>query len=214
MTLPIEIWAVFLISAYGVSIYPGPNNILALSNGSRFGVRASCVAGCLGRLPAFAIQIGLTAIGLGALLAASETAFTVLKYLGAAYLVYLGLRMIFAAVDVDAEAAAIDTAADGRIGVLARRDFFTAISNPKSILLFTAFFPQFVDPTQPAIPQFAMLGAPFLVLEATAIWAYAAGGDRLKRLMRSPRSRTWLNRATGGALIGAAGLLAVSERPA
>lgn len=207
-----ESWAVFLISAYGVSVYPGPNNILALSSGSRFGVRAACLAGILGRLPAFAIQIGLTAVGLGALLAASEAAFTLLKYLGAAYLVYLGLRMVFAKVDLDAEAAAMARDRDGALGHLARREFLVAISNPKSILLFTAFFPQFVDPAEPAMAQFVRLGVPFLILETTAIWLYAAGGQRLGGLMTSERGRRWLNRLTGGALMGAAVLLAMSRR--
>lgn len=210
--MSVETWAVFLISAYGVSLYPGPNNILALSNGSRYGARAASWAGVIGRLTAFALMIALTAVGLGALLAASETAFLVLKWCGAAYLVYLGSRLIFARVDLQAEASSIAQADDATIMDLARREFLIAIGNPKSILLFTAFFPQFVDPASPALPQFALLGGPFLMLEATAIVLYAAGGERLASMMTSERGRRWLNRMTGGALIGAAGLLAASSR--
>jgi len=206
--MTVELWAVFLISAYGLAIYPGPNNLLALSNGTRVGARRAILGAAVGRMSAFVLMIGATAVGLGAVLAASELAFQIVKWAGAAYLLYLGVKILTAKVD----AAEAELAVDLDARTIARREFFVALGNPKAILIFTAFFPQFLDPAAPPIPQFAAMGAAFLLLEFTAVALYAAGGARLSRVVQSQRGRRWLNRATGGALIGAAGLLIASER--
>ncbi len=88
-----EQWLIFLPAGFALNIFPGPNNLLSLSNSARFGFSKAFLAG-FARLPAFAVMVALTAFGLGALLAASETAFLVLKWVGAAYLFFLGVRMI------------------------------------------------------------------------------------------------------------------------
>ncbi len=93
--MTLEHWIVFLPAAFALNIFPGPNNLLSLSNGARYGFGPAFIAG-FGRLPAFAVMVALTAIGLGALLAASEVAFLVLKWVGALYLFYLGVRMVLA----------------------------------------------------------------------------------------------------------------------
>ncbi|MEM6492332.1 MAG: LysE family translocator [Pseudomonadota bacterium] len=208
--MSLDLWAVFLISAYGLAVYPGPNNLLALSNGTRAGARPAIVGAALGRLSAFILMIAATAVGLGALLAASELAFLIVKWCGVAYLLYLGVRIL------TASPAATDDAIAAELGLpaIARREFLVAIGNPKAILIFTAFFPQFLDPAAPAIPQFAAMGGAFLLLEFSAIAVYAAGGAKLSGVVRSETGRRWMNRATGGALIGAAGLLAASQRNA
>ena len=123
----------------------GPNNVLSLSNGARDGVRLSVLAS-FGRLLAFAIMIAIAGLGLGALLMASQTLFTLIKFAGAAYLVWIGVKLLRAGPALVAQRA--DVASDrppARLGKLAKQEFWVAAGNPKAILVFTAFFPQFVD---------------------------------------------------------------------
>ncbi|GAA0578541.1 LysE family translocator [Caenispirillum bisanense] len=206
-----DMWLVFVPATFLINLSPGPNNLLAMNNGVRFGF-AAAMAGGLGRLPAFAALIGLTVVGLGALLATSVTAFVVLKWVGAAYLVYLGVKLWRA--PVTDETVAAETGPQGRrLGLhLATREFMIAASNPKAILVFTAFFPQFLDPAQPAWPQLLSLGAVFLVLEMVALAVYAASGGGLGRFMTSGRGRRIINRISGTALIGAGVALAATRR--
>lgn len=206
-----DMWLVFVPATFLINLSPGPNNLLAMNNGVRFGF-ATALAGGLGRLPAFATLIALTVLGLGALLATSATAFAVLKWAGAAYLVYLGVKLWRAPVAELAAGDAAEAAGRRMIGALARREFLIAASNPKAILVFAAFFPQFLDPAQPAWPQLLAMGAAFLALEVVALALYAASGGGLGRFMTSVRGRRIANRVSGTALIGAGLALAASRR--
>lgn len=187
--------ALFLPACFALNAAPGPNNLLAFANASRLGFWPALLGG-MGRLPAFTAMIALVALGLGALLAASETAFTAVKYAGAAYLVYVGWKLWRA----PAPAGAGDTGHEARPIALARRDFLIAIGNPKAIAIFTAFFPQFVDFTQPVGAQFLVLGALFLALELGAVALYAGMG-RLTGGFLTPLRLHRLNRGVGGFLI-------------
>ena len=208
--MSLELWALFIPACFALNIYPGPNNLLAMSNGARHGFAAALTVS-LARLVAFAGMIVLTGIGLGALLAASETFFIALKWIGAAYLVYLGIRMFAAPVaDPDAPSAPHSV----RLGMLARQEFFVAASNPKAIVVFTAFFPQFIAPQASFLGQFVILGAAFLILEVVAMALFAAVGAQLKNFVRHQRGLRLVNRASGIALIGAGILLAFARRPA
>lgn len=211
------LWLVFIPAVFLLNMAPGPNNLLAVSNAARFGWRRAVVGG-MGRIPAFAILVGLTAIGLGAVLAASEHAFVVLKVCGAAYLVVLGFKIWRAPVSATTAPAAVEVAErraaspEGTLRVLMRREFLIAISNPKAILIFTAFFPQFLDASAPATPQLLIMGATFLVLEAVALLIYAAGGAGAGAFLSSVRGQRLFNRVSGGALIAAGTALAFSRR--
>lgn len=209
--MSIEQWLLFIPAAFALNVFPGPNNILSLSNGARYGFTAAFYAGC-GRLPAFAVMIILTAIGLGAVLAASETAFTLLKGIGAAYLIYLGIKMYFARGQAVAFGLAVQPVTSLR--VLARRDFLVAASNPKAIAIFTAFFPQFLVQGQPFWVQLLLMGSVFLLLEIVAIALYAIGGLRLRGLAGSAVGLRWINRGSGIALICAGITLLFSRRAA
>ncbi|MEO1328202.1 MAG: LysE family translocator [Pseudomonadota bacterium] len=201
-------WLLFLAGGFALSIYPGPNNLLAVTNGAREGGTRALLAG-LGRIPAFALLIALTAVGLGVLLANSETFFIVLKWLGAGYLVYLGLRAM----------TAPDQGPPGAEGLrapIARlfgREFLVAATNPKAIAIFAAFFPQFVAPGEPVALQFLALGLAFLLLETVAIAIYAYGGGAMARLLGSARGRRRMRLGTGFALAASGALLAMSEPP-
>ncbi len=208
--MPWEIWLVFVPASFALNMAPGPNNLLAMSNGVRFGFGRAVLAGG-GRLAAFAVMIALTALGLGALLAASELAFHVIKWCGAAYLVYLGIRLWRTRPD-PTFAAAADARPATALKELARQEFLIAAGNPKAILIFTAFFPQFLQSDASALPQFAVMGATFLMLEVAALTLYAVSGRQLAFLTRTESGQRLINRVSGGMLVGAGVLLAASRR--
>ncbi|MCO6185323.1 LysE family translocator [Rhizobium sp. L1K21] len=199
-------WSLFIPACFLLNIVPGPNNMLAFSNGARLGVQRAFLGG-MGRMPAFAFLIFLTVVGLGALLAASSDALGVIRIAGAIYLVYVGVKIFLSARKL-AEAQSRD---DG-IGALMRRDFTIAIANPKAIAVFTAFFPQFLDPSAAAWPQLLAMGAAFLAMEVVAVLLYVLGGKLLSRLIKSDGVFVLLNRAVGAALVAAGGSMALSKQ--
>jgi threonine/homoserine/homoserine lactone efflux protein len=199
---------VFLPAAVLVALTPGANNLLALSNGMRSGARAA-VSGLVGRLGAFAVLLTLAVAGLGALLTASQTAFEVVRWLGVGYLVYLGVRMIVRPGDYAPDPERARQPWTG----LARREFLVFATNPKAMLLFTAFLPAFVDTTRPVWPQLVLLGALYVVVELLAATAYAVVGSRLSALKLSARGHRRMQRGSGGLMLGAAGLLATAKAP-
>ncbi|SFU69135.1 LysE family translocator [Pseudoduganella namucuonensis] len=197
----------FVPACFALNMAPGPNNLLSISNATRYGFRRSCTAG-VGRLVAFAGMIALASAGLAAVLHTSEVLFHVIKTLGAAYLFYLAWQLWRAGTADTADTAAPPAG----LMRLARQEFLVAAGNPKAILIFTAFLPQFVDPSQPMARQFAILGALFLVLEMAAIAIYAFMGTRLRGWFAQPRGKRLFNRGCAG-LLGAAGLgLLLSRR--
>lgn len=202
----------FFPLAVGIALTPGPNNFCALNHGLREGVLAALV-GTTGRVAAFAIFLLVSALGLGAMLLASETAFNVLKWLGAAYLFWLGIHA-WRSRDLGGlhtgEAGA--NAAPRRWRDLMRQEFLLGISNPKAMLLFAAIFPQFIDPTRPAAMQFVTLGATYLLAEYVSSLVYGLGGTQIRRLVNSPTAARRLNQATGGVFVGAGGLLLAAHR--
>lgn len=207
--MTLDDYLLFLPACFALNMAFGPNNLLSLSNGARDGTLRA-VAAASGRLVAFAIMIAIAGLGLGTLLTASELAFAVVKWLGATYLVWLGIKLL------RADAPAPDRAAAGpsqSLGALIRQEFWVAAGNPKAILIFTAFFPQFVVP-QDYAASFTLLGASFLMLEGVAITIYALIGARLGRYVRSARPFRWFNRISGGLMIGFGLLLAAARRPA
>ncbi|MBV7485569.1 LysE family translocator [Bordetella sp. BOR01] len=195
--------------ASGITIAtPGPTVLLAMSNGSYHGVRAAAW-GMVGAVLADMILVAVVASGLGVLLAASEAAFQVLKWAGAAYLAYLGWRLL----RTDAAAALPGrhgTAAPG-VQALFLRSFLVAITNPKALLFMSAFLPQFIQPAAPLLPQYLALAAILAVLNLAAMLAYALLGARMMRALNSGGLR-WMNRLCGGALIGMAATLALYRR--
>jgi threonine/homoserine/homoserine lactone efflux protein len=201
---------VFIPACFALNMTFGPSNLLALTNGVREGVAIAATA-ALGRIVAYAILIAITGIGLGALLAASALAFSVVKWAGAAYLVWLGIKLVRSHAQLsDANEGAI---AHRPLASLARQEFLVGIGNPKAIVIFTAFFPQFVAPDR-YLESFAILGALFLTFEMCAVAAYAFAGKHLGAYARHPKAARWLNRTSGSMMIGFGLLLAFARRPA
>ena len=190
---------------------PGPTVLLALSNGSRFGVRRA-VAGMFGAVLSDFVLIGAAALGLGALLAASEFWFGVVKWVGVAYLAWLGLGLLRSG--VRAPPTALDEAETGpelsARGLFARC-FLVAGTNPKGYLFFSAFLPQFVDSAAPQAPQYLSLALVFVTIDFAVMLAYAGVGARAARVMRSSATN-WLDPIGGGTLLGLAATLALYRR--
>jgi threonine/homoserine/homoserine lactone efflux protein len=203
-----DVWPIFVPAAFALNMFPGPNNVLAMTNAARHGFATAMLASA-GRFPPFAGFVLGAAIGLGALLAASAELFGLLKIVGAGYLVVLGVQMIRATTN-DAPAAT----ADARLATLLAREFWTAATNPKAMLVFTAFFAPFVDPSRPAAGQILALGAVALGLEVVAVALYAFAGANIGRFGRSARALRLIDRVSGGALIAAGVALLFARRPA
>jgi threonine/homoserine/homoserine lactone efflux protein len=199
--------ALFLPACFALNMAPGPNNLLSVSNSTRYGYRTACVAG-IGRLLAFAGMIALASAGLAVVLQTSEVLFYGIKIVGAAYLFYLAWQLWRADPGVE---NVVTGAPAGRL-TLARQEFLVAAGNPKAILIFTAFLPQFVDPNQAVTPQFAVLGALFLMLEWIAIGAYAYMGLHMRRWFAKPRGKRIFNRCCAGLLSAAASVLLMARR--
>lgn len=199
----------FIPACFALNLAFGPNNLLSLTYGLQEGVRVAALAS-VGRLLAFAIMIVVTALGVGAVLAASEMVFTGLKWMGAAYLVWLGIKILKSSGKVEAPSGRTDRRP---IKALARQEFWTAIGNPKAILIFTAFLPQFIEPGT-YWTGFAIVGSIFLVLEVVAVLFYAVLGHRLGRLSRNGSLFRWLNRFSGVTMIGFGIVLLLTRRPA
>lgn len=199
--------ALFLPACFALNMAPGPNNLLSISNATRFGYRTSCMAG-VGRLLAFAVMIALAAAGLAVVLQTSELIFYGIKIVGAAYLFYLAYQLWKAAPQAEVESE------NSPVGLyaLAKQEFLVAAGNPKAILIFTAFLPQFVDPTADIGAQFTLLGFLFLVLEWVAIGIYAYIGLHMRRWFALPRGKQIFNRCCAGLLSAAASMLLMTGR--
>lgn len=199
----------FVMMSAAIIAIPGPTVLLALQNGSRHGFKAA-VWGMAGAVWADALLVTAVACGLGLLLAASEELFQALKWIGSAYLVWLGWQMLRSPL------TALPTAGEGeevavRSVSIFTRSFLVAISNPKALLFMSAFLPQFVDLTQPQLPQYACLLLVLCVLNVSTMMFYAVCGARLLRRLR-PAHLQHFNRGSGGLLMTMGVLLAAYRR--
>jgi threonine/homoserine/homoserine lactone efflux protein len=188
---------------------PGPTMLMCMTIALNHGPRKAMTS-VAGSISAVLCVMLLSAMGLGALLAASDAAFTVAKVLGAAYLIYLGIKTF------RSEAAGFDASAVAAPGARQRsfflRGFLVGASNPKAVLFFAAFFPQFLDPNAPFAPQFAILALTFMAFEFSVLTACALGVSRIAPVLRSSRAVRWFNRVSGGLFALMGGLLLLTRR--
>ncbi|HEU6436149.1 MAG TPA: LysE family translocator [Nitratidesulfovibrio sp.] len=225
---------VYTLTVLVATITPGPSMLLALTHGVRYGVRRA-LASALGNTVASVLQALVAVAGLGVVLAASEDLFRVVRYAGAAYLVYVGVCMLRAPavpLHVVATAEAQGTA-DGTDGAAGKADagapgeseapggpgarklfaqaFFVAAGNPKAIVFFTALFPQFLAPGD-TLARSALLVADLAVIAFLGMMLYAVAGARIAALLATTRAARWYNRTVGVAFIGSGAGLALSDR--
>ena len=204
-----ELWMVYLLAAVGLSLTPGPNGLLSLTHGVRFGA-ARTVFTVLGGVCGFLVLVAASLAGLGALLATSQMAFTVAKWIGAAYLVYLGIRL-WRAPPPEVRTAAPD-GSDREAGAarLFTQGFLVAATNPKAAIFFAAFLPQFMVPGVSFWTQFVVLGGTFAVVEF--IYELVLAGMAQKIAPWIGRNGRWFNRVTGSTFVGIGGMLATASR--
>lgn len=178
---------------------PGPTVLLALSNGSRHGVTLAGY-GIAGAALSDLVLIGAVSLGLGALLATSQVWFDVLKWLGVAYLCYLGIRILRQSASPQTIVAQDVARSDGLTRSIFLRSFLVAVTNPKGYLFFTAFLPQFVDPFAPLLAQYAVLTLVFVAIDVAVMGAYAVLGASTARRMRAGAQR-WIERLCGSSFL-------------
>ncbi|KIQ36289.1 lysine transporter LysE [Variovorax paradoxus] len=206
-TLPI-----YVVASLALAVIPGPTMLLALSNGIDGGMRRASW-GIAGASLGSVTLIAVVALGLGSLLAASELLFNVIRVAGVAYLVWLGIKLWRSeATDLGAALAksAVEVRPHGRVALV--RSLLVALSNPKTVLFFAAFLPQFIDITKPQGVQYLVLGAIFVVLDTCVMLAYAAAGTQAVRWL-SRRGLKVLNRSCAACMWLLAATLAFWRRP-
>lgn len=198
----------YAVACLAVTVTPGPTMLLALSNGTSRNWRIAA-AGIAGAALSDLLLIGAVSIGLGALLAASETLFSLIKWVGVVYLVWLAVQLWRSR----PQEVSADTPAGNRlsIGKAFMRSLLVAISNPKGLLFFSAFLPQFIDIAAPQAPQYLTLALLSAALDIVVMACYAAGGAQAARLLTSQGLRR-LNRACAAVMLSLAAFLAFYRR--
>lgn len=203
-----ELWLAFAAAAAVMILIPGPTTLMVMGHtmagGPRIGA-LSLIGVTLGDICAIALSM----LGFSALLAASAEAFTAMKWIGAAYLVYLGIKLWRTPpMDITPVSSGKSSAREAIL-----QTFMVTLLNPKGILFFAAFLPQFIDPTKPLLPQVVVLTLTLNLLAAGIQGCWIVMMGRARNRIMSPRVLAWMNRAGGAMLIGA-GMLTASLKKA
>ena len=209
-TQQVEIWIPFALATTLILIIPGPTIILVISQAVTHG-RKSVVPLVAGVILGDFTAMTLSLLGLGALLSASAALFSAFKWIGAIYLIYLGIKLWKLNPENDAtQYIAENTSARA----LFKSSFIVTALNPKSIAFFVAFLPQFIDPLKPAVSQLTLFGGTFLAMATLNAALYAIFAGQLSEHIKKRKIRKVFNRCGGSALIGAGIFTASLQRSA
>ncbi|WP_458718383.1 LysE family translocator [Pseudomonas gregormendelii] len=189
--MPFDTWLLYLITCFGIAVVPGPNALLVLTHGALHGSRRTLFT-ITGGVLGFAVVLALCALGLGALIQASATGFTVLKVVGGLYLIWLGWGL-WRSAPVSLEPTG---ATSFRRWSLFRQGLVSALSNPKALLLFTAFIPPFLDPHRSIIAQTAAIALTYAVVEFVVEYMVASAAHRVRPWLARTGRR--FNKVCGG----------------
>jgi len=203
----LEIWIAFTIACIVISISPGAGAVNTMSNGIHYGIKHSLPA-IMGLQLGYGAQFVIVGIGLGTLLASSTMLFDVIKWLGVAYLVWLGIqkwRQPLLAIQISANA---DLAYRRRFWQAA----FVNLTNPKATVFLVALLPQFLELNKPQLPQFSIMTLTGISVDILVMLGYATLATTIARWMKSDRHQRWLNRLFGSMFVLAAGLMATYQR--
>src|ERR1044072_5366576 len=203
--MSLHLYLAFVAACIALALLPGPVVTLLIANGLRHGTRAALI-NCAGGQTGLAIVIGIVAVGLTSLMATMGYWFDWVRFAGAAYLVWLGIKLIrhpVVGVSVD------EKPAPPRGGFFLQ-GFLVLLSTPKVLVFFGAFIPQFMDMNQPHLPQVALLGVTFMVIAASTDAVYALLAGRARLFFSKQRTRL-LSRVSGGFMIGGGRLLALKR---
>ncbi|WDU62449.1 LysE family transporter [Pseudomonas poae] len=207
--MALDTWLAFFVASWIISLSPGAGAIASMSSGLQYGFLRG-YWNAIGLQLGLAMQIAVVAGGLGAILAASSTAFYAIKWFGVAYLVYLAIKQ-WRALPMDMS----DDAAIRPIGkpmAMMFRGFLVNASNPKALVFMLAVLPQFVNPQAPLLIQYLILGATMISVDMIVMAGYTGLASKVLRLLRTPKQQKRMNRTFAGLFVGAAGFLASLHR--
>lgn len=209
-----DTWLAFFIAAWLICLSPGPGVLSTVTAGLRYGFRqalwniAGLQAGAL-------VTLAIAGVGLGAILAASPVAFTVIKVFGALYLIWLGIGQWRSdAAPIQAPDGSGETIESGVPRALFLRGLLVNATNPKGILFNLSVLPQFIDPKAPQLAQYGIVVVTMLFTDVCSMTGYTALGVKALQLMRNPEAIRWINRGFGSLFIAAGMALALFQHHA
>ncbi|AAN53209.1 LysE family translocator [Shewanella oneidensis] len=200
-----ETWLLYFFAIVLIGISPGPIAMLSMSHGIHFGKKRSIATG-LGSVSAALILMAASAAGLGAIISASEYGFTILKWCGAAYLVFLGIKLLLTK-QQGQTLEVVKTEGKGTLKQLFKQAFLVGISNPKDLLFFAALFPQFIDLTAPQLPQLTILALTWALVDFSFVMIYASMANVLAPSLKASNKLHWFDRTSGGVFLTLAAIL-------
>lgn len=207
--MTLSTWLTFFVASWAISFSPGAGAISAMSAGLKYGFKRG-YWNTAGLILGIMAQFLIVAVGLGTVLATSELAFSIVKYLGVAYLIYLGVRQI----RTDAAPVAVDTGDPAGFSVrdLVLRGVLVNLMNPKGTVFLLAVVPQFLNPAASLTPQYLALAATLVFTDLVAMAVYTLLAAKVLRLLRSAHHIRWMNRIFGSLFIVAGVFLATFRR--
>ena len=211
--MSIETWLAFFVACWLISLSPGAGAISCMAAGLRYGFRRA-TWNIAGLILGILFVLTIVAAGLGAILAASSLAFAVVKWLGVAYLVWLGVQQWRAPAFAVSEDAHESLPGGVTPRELLLRGFLVNATNPKGIVFMLAVLPQFIDPGRPQLVQYVVCGATLALTDAVVMSGYTMFASRVLRLLREPHHMRVMNRTFGGLFVAAGAALATFKRAA
>lgn len=206
-----EFFFIYSVTVFVASIVPGPSMLLALTHGMKYGAKRT-IASALGNLSITLLQATISIAGLGAILLTSEDLFNIIKWIGAAYLIYMGLSIWLSPNMTVSDNSNSRSSSKVPLRKMFMQAAFVTAGNPKAIVFFTAVFPQFIKPDAAYIPQFGMLMGTGGIIAFGCFMIYALGGQKIMTLFSKATVGKYFNKIIGGTFIGAGIGLATSNK--
>jgi len=207
--MSLETWLAFFAACWVISLSPGAGAIASMSSGLQYGFWRG-YWNALGLQLALIVQIAIIAAGLGAVLATSALAFTLIKWFGVAYLVYLGVKQWRALPSDLSDDSTIRPI--GKPLALVARGFLVNISNPKALVFMLAILPQFIDTHLPLLPQYLTIAVTMVSVDLIVMAGYTGLASKVLRLLKTPKQQRRMNRTFAGLFVSAAAFLATLHR--
>jgi len=206
-----EFFLIYSVTVFVATVMPGPSMLLALTHGMKYGAQRT-IASALGNLSITIIQASISIAGLGAILLASEELFNIIKWIGTAYLIYMGLSIWRSPNMAVSEKPGSQPFSITPLRKMFLQAAFVTAGNPKAIIFFTAVFPQFIDPKADYFAQFSMLMVTVGIIAFSCFMLYAIGGQKIVTLFSRATIGKYINKMIGGILIAAGIGLAASHK--
>lgn len=201
-----HVWLAYVVTAIVFSLAPGSGTVNSISNGLSYGTRKS-LASIAGLQLGLMIHIALVGAGIGALVAQSALAFSIIKWVGVVYLVWLGIQKWRDRSSMVAQQSSTDMSS----WTLMRKAVLINLTNPKSIVFLVALFPQFLNPSEPQMPQLLVLGITTVIIDGIVMLGYTSLAAQMGRFVRSDRVMGRINKVFGGMFMGCGALLAAAK---